>query len=115
MEARVTKVARVLGKVLEILGETPVSPEPGESKLDDPAAGQDDEALCVVAPLNDLHAQRRHLCHRSVNLQGIIAAISPDQFEPREVPAYLVEDQPGPVAIQRHTLLGQALSVVRGE
>jgi hypothetical protein len=25
--------------------------------------------------------------------------IGPDQFEPREAPAYLVEDQPGPVAV----------------
>jgi hypothetical protein len=33
------------GKVLEILGETPVSAEPGEGALDHPAARQDDEAV----------------------------------------------------------------------
>jgi len=98
MEARVTKAPRGFGKVLEVLGETPVASEPGESALDHPATRQDDETLRVVAPLDDLHAQRRHLCHRSVNQPGVVAAISPDQFEPRVAPAYLVEDEPGPVA-----------------
>jgi hypothetical protein len=28
-----------------------------------------------------------------------VPAISPDQFEPREAPAYLIEDQSGPVAV----------------
>jgi hypothetical protein len=57
MEARVTKVARVSARF----------------------------SKSFVAPLDDLHAQRRHLCHRSsVNLPGVVAAISPDQFEPRE-------------------------------
>src|SRR5216683_3590524 len=31
------------GKVLEVLGKTPVSAEPGEGALDHPAARQDDE------------------------------------------------------------------------
>jgi hypothetical protein len=31
--------------------------------LDHPAARQDDEALYVIAPLDDLQAQPRHLCH----------------------------------------------------
>ena len=63
------------------------------------AARQHDEAPRVVAPLDDLHAQRRHLCHRSVDLPGVVAAIGPDQFEPREAAAYLVEDESGPVAV----------------
>ena len=64
-----------------------------------PAARQDDEALHVVAPLDDLHAQDGHFGHRSVNLPRVVAAIGPDQFEPGEAPAYLVEDQPGTVAV----------------
>src|ERR1700751_5103846 len=79
------------GEVLEVLGETPVSSEPGESTLNHPAARQDDEPLNVVPPLYDLRAQRRHLCHRSVNLPGVLAAIGQDQFEPEKPPAYLVE------------------------
>src|SRR5271170_3045795 len=73
--------------------------EGNEGGLDYPAARQDDEAFHVVAPLDDLHAQQRHLCHRRVNLPGVVAAIGPDQFEPREAPAYLVEHQPRAVAV----------------
>jgi hypothetical protein len=61
--------------------------------------GRTDEALHVIAPLDDLHAQQRHLCHRSVNLPCVVAAVGPDQFEPREAPSYLVEHQPGAVGI----------------
>ena len=46
------------GEVLEILGETPVAPEPGEGALDHPAARQHDKAFHVVAPFDDLRAQR---------------------------------------------------------
>jgi hypothetical protein len=62
-------------------------------------ARQNDEARHVVAPLDDLHTQQRRLCERSFNLPGVMAAIGPDQFEPRETVAYLVEDQPGLVAV----------------
>ena len=67
--------------------------------LNHPKARQDDEALHVVAPLDDLYAQDRHLGDGSINLPGVLAAISPDQFEPGEASAYLVEDQPAPAAI----------------
>ena len=70
------------GKDLEVHGKTPVSSEPGEGALDHPAPRQDDEALRVAAPLDDLHAQLRHLGHRSSNLPGAVAAIGPDRFEP---------------------------------
>ena len=46
------------GEVLEILGKPPVAPEPGEGALDHPAERQHDKAFHVVAPLDDLHAQR---------------------------------------------------------
>ena len=67
--------------------------------LDHPAARQDDKALHIVAPLDDLQAQPRHLCHRSVNLPGVVAAIGPYEFEPGEAPAHLVEDQACPVRV----------------
>src|ERR1700730_14474117 len=40
MEARVTKGGQGFGKVFEVLGETPVSSEPGEGALDHPTARQ---------------------------------------------------------------------------
>jgi hypothetical protein len=86
-------------KVLEVLGETPVTPDPGEGALDHPAARQNDEALYVVTPLDDLQVQPRHLCHRRVNLPSVVASIGPDQFEPGEAKTDLVEDQAGSVAI----------------
>jgi hypothetical protein len=63
--------AQGFGKILEVPGETPVASEPGEGALDHPAARQDDKALPVVARLNDLRAQSRYSCHRSVNLPGV--------------------------------------------
>jgi hypothetical protein len=57
--------------------------EPEEHALDHPAARHDDEALGVVDPLVGLHVRPLHLCQGSVDLPGIIAAISPDQSEPR--------------------------------
>jgi Ecdysteroid kinase-like family len=97
MEARVTggegnEGGQGFSKVLEVLGETPASSEPGEGALDHPAARQDDEAPHVVAPLDDLHAQQRHLCHHGFNLPRVVAAIGPDQFEPRDAPAAWWDD-----------------------
>ena len=60
-----------------------------------PAPRQDDEALRVVALLDDLHAQRRHPCHRSFSPPGVVAAIGRDRLELREAPAYFGEEQPG--------------------
>src|SRR5262245_62727236 len=62
MEAMVTKVARVSARFSRSLGETPVSSDPREGALDYPAARQDDKALRLIAPLDDRHAQQRHLC-----------------------------------------------------
>jgi hypothetical protein len=45
------------GEVLEIFARRRFRPNRGA--LDDPAARPDDEALHVVTPLDDLHAQRR--------------------------------------------------------
>jgi|GEM_PF-6210146 len=90
MEARVNEGGQGFGEVLEVLGETTVSSEPREGALDHPAARQDDEGFRVVAPLDDLRAQDRHLGHRSVNLPGVVSAIGPDQFEPWEALAWIL-------------------------
>ena len=53
----------------------------------------------VFAPLDDLYAQQQHHRHRSGNLPRVVAAIGPDQFEPRAATAYFVEDQSGLMAV----------------
>ena len=46
-------------------------------------ARRHDEAPRIVAPLDDLHAQQRHLCHRSVNLPSRACKLSGDACPPR--------------------------------
>src|SRR5271168_2023158 len=99
MEARATKAPRVAARFSKSLARRRLRPNQEKVRSTTQRRGKTTKALHVVAPLDDLHAQRRHLCHRSVNLPGVVAAIGPDQFEPREAPAYLVEDEPGPVAV----------------
>jgi hypothetical protein len=60
-----------------------------------PTPRQDDEALRVMALLDDLHAQRRHPCRRSFSLPGVVATTGRDRLKLTEAPAYFVEDQPG--------------------
>ena len=86
-------------EVLEILGKPPVTPKPGKGALDHPAVPQHDETLHIVAPLDDRHTEPWHLCHRGIYLPCVVAAIGPDQLEPRKTPAALVEHQASPVAI----------------
>jgi DNA-binding transcriptional ArsR family regulator len=98
MEASATKVARVSAWFSKSLasGRLPVAPEPREGAHDYSAARQDNEALHVVVPLDDLQPQPWHLGYHSVNLPSVVVAIGPDQFEPRVPPVYLVESQTGP-------------------
>src|SRR5260370_3073610 len=92
MQASVTKARRVSARFSKSLARRRLRPNQEKVRSTTPA-GQHDKALHLVAPLDDPHMQRRHLCHRSVNLPGVVAAIGPAQFEPREAPAYLVADQ----------------------
>jgi len=87
------------GPRFKILGQTTVASELGEGALHHPAPCDDDKGLHAVAPLDDLHEQQGHLYHGSVNLPGVVAAVGPDQFEPREAPADFGENQRGSVAV----------------
>jgi hypothetical protein len=91
----VTKVASVSARFSKSLARRRFRPNQEKVR----STTQRHEALHVVAPLDDRQAQPRHLCHGCVNLPGVVAAIGPDQFEPREASAYLVEHQTGPVAV----------------
>ena len=48
-------------RLLEILGKAAIAAEPGEGSFNYPALRQHDEALYVVAPLDDLEPQREIL------------------------------------------------------
>src|SRR5512134_3788429 len=64
-------------------------------------ARQHDEAGHVIAPLDDLDPEVGDLGDGLIDLAGVVAAIGPDQFEPWEARADLVEDEGGAVAIPR--------------
>jgi hypothetical protein len=95
MQARVTKVARVSARFSKSLARRRFRPNQEKVRSTTQRRGR----TTKLAPLDDLHAQVGHFGHRSVNLPRVVAAIGPDQFEPGEAPSYLVEHQPGAVAI----------------
>src|SRR5207253_101901 len=64
MEARVTKVARVSVRFSKSLSRRRLRPNQEKGRSTTQRRGRDDEALHVVAPLDDLHTQRRHLLPR---------------------------------------------------
>jgi len=97
MEARVTKVARVSARFSKSLASRRF--RPNQEKVRSTTQRRGRMTKPFVAALNDLHAQQRRLGEGGVNLPGVVAAISPDQFEPWEAPPYLVEHQPGAVAV----------------
>src|SRR5271165_2048299 len=97
MEARVTKVARVSARFSKSLESRRF--RPNQEKVRSTTQRRGRMTKPFVAALNELHAQQRHLGEGGVNLPGVVAAISPDQFEPWEAPPYLVEHQPGAVAV----------------
>jgi N-methylhydantoinase A/oxoprolinase/acetone carboxylase beta subunit len=64
MEAKVTKVARVSVKFSKSLARRRLRPNQEKGRSTTQRRGRDDEAPHVVAPLDDLHTQRRHLLPR---------------------------------------------------
>src|ERR1700736_463948 len=99
MKATVTKAARVSARFSKYLARRRFRPNQEKVRSTTQRRGRTTKPLQVVAALDDLHAQQRHLGHRSFDLPRVVAAIGPNQFEPREAPADLVEDQPGPVTV----------------
>ena len=69
---------------LEVLGEAPVSAEPGEAALDDPSAWENLEALRGVGSLDDFEAPITLSIEGSLELFSPIAAIGEDVAQPRE-------------------------------
>ena len=69
----------VTGLIFEILGETAAPIEPGEGTLDEPTAGENDEALGDVRALDDLDLKLRHEFGDTLFEDGsLVAAIGED-------------------------------------
>jgi sRNA-binding protein len=106
-----------VGEVLEILGEAAVAAEPGEGSFNHPAARQHDEALHVVAPLDDLELKaKRAVASTKANCRSeamptakqldAIISILVDRF-PRTFFAY--QERRRPLKIGIHHDLAAAL------
>lgn len=64
-----------------VLGEAAAATEPGKGALDDPAAGDDDEARCPIGPLDDLDGRSIHVLQGVFQLVASIAAVGEQMSE----------------------------------
>ncbi len=84
---------------LVVFGETAAATDPGERAFDDPAFGQNDEAM-QLGTLDDFEGPGASLCHGSGGRLPLIAGIGEDAFDEGEQPARAtIEDQRSAVAI----------------
>jgi hypothetical protein len=65
---------------LEVAGQATVAADPGKGALDDPALGQDDEAMGVAA-LDDLQGPRAGLGDDLGHFRSLIAGVGKDAFD----------------------------------
>jgi len=87
------------GVALEVACEAPVAADPGERSFDDPAFGQDDETVRLVA-LDDLQRPGAALRHGGGRFRALVAGIGEDALDERKEPARApVENQAGAIAI----------------
>ena len=78
-----------------VFAQATVAPEPSKGPLDDPAAGEDDEAAFGRA-LDDSEEPTAECLDPLGQLPGI-ASIRPDQLEPRAASNQLLQHQFGPL------------------
>lgn len=83
---------------LVILAQAAIAAEPGEGSFDNPALGQDHEAGHIVAAFDDLQDPVAQLPRPLDQLSGV-AAVGPDQLEPRELADQFDQHEFGPVAV----------------
>ena len=84
---------------LEVARETTVVADPSERALDNPALGQDDEAMRLVA-FDDLQLPGASLGDGGGRLGSLIASIGEDPLdEGEQASGAPIKDQPGAVAI----------------
>src|SRR5271165_2776357 len=68
---------------LEVAGQAAVAADPGKGALDDPALGQDDEAMGIAA-LDDLQGPRAGFGDNLGHLRPLIAGVGKDAFDERK-------------------------------
>ena len=85
--------------MFEVLGEAPVSIEPSQRSLDDPAPGQHDEAFCRIRSLDDLDGPFADAAQGIPELFARIATIGKDMAQPREATDDLGQHQRRAIAI----------------
>src|SRR5580698_11028585 len=71
------------GVALEVAGQATVAADPGEGALDDPALGQDDEAMGIAA-LDDLQSPRAGPGDDVSHPWPLVACVGEDAFDERE-------------------------------
>ena len=71
------------GVTLEIAGQAAVAADPGKGALDNPALGQDDEAMGIAA-LDDLQAPEAGLGDHLGHLRPLIPGVGKDAFDERK-------------------------------
>ena len=71
------------GVALEVAGQAAVAADPGEGALDDPALGQDDEAMGIAA-LDDLQRPGSGLGDHLGHLRPLVAGVGEDAFDERK-------------------------------
>src|SRR5688500_6278985 len=87
------------GIALEVFSQPSTSADPGESAFDDPALGEDDEAISCDA-LDDFDLPGSGLCDGGVQACPLVVAIGEDALDVREAAAGApIEDQLGAIAI----------------
>lgn len=84
---------------LEVLGKTAAAADPSQGALDDPAVGENDEAMQLVT-FDDLQLPGASLGNSCDSPRSLIAAIGEDALdEGEEATRAAIEDQPGAIAI----------------
>jgi hypothetical protein len=71
------------GIAFEVAGEAAVAADPGKGALDDPAFGQDDEAMGIAA-LDDLQGPRAGLGNDPGHLWSLVAGVGKDALDERK-------------------------------
>ena len=87
-------------EVFPVLGETTTSTEPTDGAFDDPALGQNDEALGVIAAADDLGCQARQGVGQTImEYRPGVGAVGKQFLEKRQLPEQRGQDQEAAIAI----------------